>query len=113
MPQDKNGKITAAPYITEAQLKAIYPNCSSEKIKSYAAAFNVVFPIFEVNTPARIAAFLGQVAVESGELKYDKELGSKYNKKNPKDPITKTSKLTFHHQENRESRNDFTDNKLF
>jgi putative chitinase len=86
MPKDKNGKITAAPYITEAQLKAIYPNCSAEKIKSYTAAFNVVFPIFEVNTPARIAAFLGQVAVESGELKYDKELGSKYNKKNPKDP---------------------------
>ena len=39
-----------------------------------------------MNTPKRIAAFLGQVAVESGELKYDKELPSKYNKKNPSDP---------------------------
>jgi putative chitinase len=86
MAKDKNEKLTALPLITEKQLKAIYPNCKPEKVKSYTAAFNVVFPIFEVDTPARIAAFLGQVGVESGELRYDKELPSKYNKKDPKDP---------------------------
>lgn len=71
--------------ITEEQLKKIYPNCKPEKIKFYTEAFNKVWPEFSINTPRRIAAFLGQVAVESGELKYDKELPSKWNKKNPKD----------------------------
>lgn len=72
--------------ITLEQLKKIYRNGNIEKLKLYVEAFNVVFPKFEINTPKRIAAFLGQVAVESGELKYDKELPSRWNKKNPKDP---------------------------
>jgi putative chitinase len=86
MAKDKNVKLVALPLITEEQLKAVYPNCKPEKIKSYAAAFNAVFPLFGIDTPARIAAFLGQVGVESGELRYDKELPSSYNKKDPKDP---------------------------
>jgi len=72
--------------ITEEQLKKIYKNCKPEKLKLYCEAFNKVFPQFEINTPKRIGAFLGQVGVESGELRYDKELGSKWNKKDPKDP---------------------------
>lgn len=71
--------------ITEEQLKKIYKNCKPDKLKLYCEAFNKVFPQFEINTPKRIGAFLGQVGVESGELKYDKELPSKYNKKDPKD----------------------------
>lgn len=72
--------------ITEEKLKKVFKNASSEKIKLYTEAFNRVFPQFEINSPKRIAAFLGQIAVESGELKYDKELASKWNKKNVKDP---------------------------
>jgi len=79
--------------ITEVQLKKIYKNASAEKIKLYCAAFNVVFPLYEINTPKRIGAFLGQVAVESGELKYDKELPSKWNKRNPKDAAEPTGTL--------------------
>jgi putative chitinase len=71
--------------ITEQQLKKIYPNISKDKLKVYTDAFNKVFPVYNINTPRRIAAFLGQVGVESGELKYDKELASKWNKKNVKD----------------------------
>ncbi len=71
--------------ISETQLKKIYKNAKPDKLKLYCEAFNKVFPEFGINTPRRIAAFLGQVAVESGELKYDKELPSKWNKKNPKD----------------------------
>lgn len=71
--------------ITEEQLKKIYPNCKQDKIKSYCSAFNAVWPLFGIDSPKRMAAFLGQVAVESGELKYDKELPSKWNKKDPKD----------------------------
>ena len=67
--------------LTEQQLKKIYPNIRPEKLKVYIHAFNKVFPIYAIDTPRRIAAFLGQVGVESGELRYDKELGSKWNKK--------------------------------
>lgn len=67
--------------ITEQQLKKIYPNIKADKLKVYTDAFNKVFPAYAIDTPRRIAAFLGQVGIESGELKYDKELGSKWNKK--------------------------------
>lgn len=85
MSKEKNAKLVA-PFITEEQLKKIFPNCKADKVKSYVEACNIVFPLFEINTPARIAAWLGQVGVESGELRYDKELPSKWNKKDPKDP---------------------------
>lgn len=67
--------------ITKDQLKKIYPNIRPEKLEVYTNAFNKVFPNYSIDTPRRIAAFLGQVGVESGELRYDKELGSKWNKK--------------------------------
>ena len=67
--------------ITEIQLKKIYTNIRNDKLKLYTDAFNKVFPSYGINSARRIAAFLGQVGVESGELKYDKELASKYNKK--------------------------------
>lgn len=79
--------------ITLEQLKKIYRNGKEEKLKLYVEAFNQVFPKFEINTPKRIAAFLGQVAVESGELKYDRELPSRWNKKNPKDSSEQTGTL--------------------
>ena len=69
--------------ITEIQLKKIYPSIKKDKLELYVKAFNNVFPSYGINTPRRIAAFLGQVGVESGELRYDKELASKYNKKDP------------------------------
>lgn len=74
------------PLITEEQLKKIYKRCQPEKVKLYTQAFNAVWPQYEINTPKRIAAFLGQIAVESGELRYDKELPSQWNKKNVNDP---------------------------
>jgi len=79
--------------ITEKQLKSIYPNCYPDKLKLYCEAFNNIWPLFEITTPKRIAAFLGQIGVESGELKYDKELPSKWNMKNPKDPNEKVGTL--------------------
>jgi predicted chitinase len=81
------------PLITEEQLKKIFTNCKTDKIKLYCEAFNKVWPQFGITTPKRIAAFLGQVGVESGELKYDKELPSKWNMKDPKDPREKVGTL--------------------
>lgn len=79
--------------ITEQQLKKIYPNIKADKLKVYTDAFNKVFPAYDINTPRRIAAFLGQVGVESGELRYDKELASKYNKKDPSNPYESVGTL--------------------
>ena len=79
--------------ITEEQLKKIYTNCKPDKLKLYCEAFNKVWAQFGIDSPIRIAAFLGQVGVESGELKYDKELPSKYNKKDPKDANEPTGTL--------------------
>lgn len=70
--------------ITPEQLKKIYKYARQDKVNLYCEAFNRVFPKYNMN-PKRIAAFLGQIAVESGELKYDKELPSKWNKKNVQD----------------------------
>lgn len=78
--------------ITLEQLKKIYKNCREDKLKLYCEAFNRVFPWYNMNEK-RIAAFLGQVAVESGELRYDKELPSKWNKKNIQDPKEPTGTL--------------------
>lgn len=72
--------------MTEEQLKKIFPQIKPEKLKVYTAAFNEVLPQFGMDTPKRIACFLGQVGHESAQLRYDKELGSKYNKADPKDP---------------------------
>lgn len=79
--------------ITEAQLKKIYPNASAQNVALYTKAFNDVWPAYNINTARRMAAFLGQIAVESGQLKYTKELPSIYNKKDPKDPNEPTGTL--------------------
>lgn len=71
--------------LTEEKLKKIYPNCKPDKLKLYTEAFNRVCPEFGITTAERLACLLGQIGVESGELRYDKELPSKWNKKDPKD----------------------------
>lgn len=79
--------------ITVEQLKKIFKSVKDDKATLYCEAFNKVFPDYGITTPNRIAVFLGQIAVESGELKYDKELPSRWNKKNPKDPKESTGTL--------------------
>ena len=79
--------------ITPAQLAEIYPQAPKEKLFLYADAFKNELPKYDINTPKRLAAFLGQIGVESGQLKYDKELPSKWNMKNPQDPNEKVGTL--------------------
>lgn len=79
--------------ITEMQLKKIYPKVKQDKLELYVKAFNSVFPSYGINTPRRIAAFLGQIGVESGELRYDKELGSKWNKRDVTNPYESVGTL--------------------
>lgn len=54
--------------ITGQQLKAICPNLKQERADVLAALMSKSFPKYEINTPARIQAFIAQVAHESGEF---------------------------------------------
>jgi len=54
--------------ITGQQLKAICPNLKQERADVLAALMSKSFPKYQINTPARIQAFIAQVAHESGEF---------------------------------------------
>lgn len=61
--------------ITINQLKQIMPHARS-KVILYAEPLADAMDEFDIDTPQRQAAFLAQVAVESGELRYVEELAS-------------------------------------
>lgn len=54
--------------ITGAQLKGICPNIKQDRADALAALMSKSFPKYGINTPARIQAFIAQVAHESGEF---------------------------------------------
>lgn len=61
--------------ITADQLRAVMPY-ANRRIDMFLAPLNAAMAEFEINTPARQAAFLAQIAHESGELRYVRELAS-------------------------------------
>lgn len=61
--------------LTLAQLRAIMPHLSEPKAIEYLAPMNEAMGKHGITTPAREAAFLAQIAHESGELRYWAELG--------------------------------------
>ena len=50
--------------------------CPRERAEIFAGPLSEACALFEINTPARLAAFLAQLAHESGALKYMAELAS-------------------------------------
>ena len=52
------------------------PYASNSNIRKYLPEFNKLMPVFEINTPLRVAHFIAQVAHESGSLNYVKEIAS-------------------------------------
>lgn len=70
--------------VTREQLLKIMPGISRMLVDTYLPLLNAAMREFEINTPLRIAAFLGQVAHESAELKYFQEIadGSAYESRN-------------------------------
>ena len=61
--------------ITREQLLHIMPTATG-RAGIYLAPLNAAMDEFGINTPLRMAAFLAQVAHESGELRYVRELAS-------------------------------------
>lgn len=55
--------------IDSFQLKGIMPNAPAAPFNSFLAEFNKQLGIYSINTPLRLAAYLAQGAVESGELR--------------------------------------------
>jgi predicted chitinase len=62
--------------ITLEQLSKIVPYCSTVKRREYIDPLNAAMSEFEINTPLRVAAFIAQVAHESGSFRYFKEIAS-------------------------------------
>ena len=62
--------------LTASELKRIMPNLSDEKARQYLPHLNAAMAEGHINTPKRKAAFLAQLAHESGELRYMEEIAS-------------------------------------
>lgn len=62
--------------ITYAQLRSIMPWCTDARAVVCLPHLNAAMEEFEIDTPARQAAFLAQIAHESGSLQYTRELGT-------------------------------------
>lgn len=62
--------------ISERQLTEIMPNLSASKAREYLPYLNKAMIEADINTPERQAAFLAQLAHESGGLQYMEEIAS-------------------------------------
>lgn len=62
--------------ITLEQFKACMPFASAKNITLFLDPLNKTMDKYQINTPRRAAAFLAQLAHESGSLQYVKELAS-------------------------------------
>jgi putative chitinase len=71
--------------ITIEVLRAVMPNLPADKAAEYLPMLNAAMAEARIDTPLRQAAFLAQIAHESGELKYFEELASGKAYENRKD----------------------------
>lgn len=62
--------------VTREQILAIMPN-AKDKVDDFLPYINGYAEVYHIDTPIRMAHFLAQIAHESGELRYTKELGNK------------------------------------
>lgn len=62
--------------LTSAQLRAVMPRLTAERATLFLGPLNRALAEYGINTPGRRAAFLAQLAHESGELKYMEEIAS-------------------------------------
>lgn len=62
--------------ITYEELRRIMPLAKKLTAAAYVPHLNAAMAEFEINNPLREAAFLAQIAHESGELRYARELAS-------------------------------------
>lgn len=62
--------------INRVDLAVIYPHAKAGNIDRFWAHLNDAMEEFDINSPARQAAFLAQIGHESGQLRYSEEIAS-------------------------------------
>lgn len=62
--------------LTKDDLKTIMPQASAQALDRFCEPINSTLVKYLINTPTRAAAFLAQIAHESGQLIYTRELAS-------------------------------------
>ena len=62
--------------VTREQVLAIMPN-AKDRVDAFLPYINGYAEVFHIDNPKRMAHFLAQIAHESRELRYTKELGNK------------------------------------
>jgi len=62
--------------VSQKQLREMLPYALNAKIDIYLDPLNNAMGEFEINTPLRIAAFIAQLAHESGSLRYSQEIAT-------------------------------------
>ena len=62
--------------ITKELLAQCLPFAKRSNIEKFIDPLNLTFEKYEINTPERVAAFLAQIAHESGSLRYVEEIAS-------------------------------------
>ncbi|MBX7105833.1 MAG: phosphodiester glycosidase family protein [Gemmataceae bacterium] len=62
--------------LTAGQLRAIMPRLPAERVPLFLGPINRALAQYKIDSPLRRAAFLAQLAHESGELKYMEEIAS-------------------------------------
>jgi len=60
--------------LNDGQLQQIMPTLSPAKREQYLPFLNAIMPMYGIDAPLREAAFLAQIAHESGELKFWEEI---------------------------------------
>lgn len=60
--------------LTDSQLQQIMPTLSASKRDQYLPFLNLIMPMYGIDSNLREAAFLAQIAHESGELKFWEEI---------------------------------------
>ncbi len=70
------GAQASFPSLTEKQLRAIMPHLPKAKAAKFLGPLNAAMKEYQINTRKRQAAFLAQLAHESGELRYMEEIAS-------------------------------------
>jgi putative chitinase len=78
---DPSVKPAGPAALSAQQLQAIMPKLTDDRAALFLKPLNDAMKEFVINTPKRQAAFLAQIAHESGELRYMEELisGDKYD----------------------------------
>ena len=78
--------------ITQDQLRRIMPGANAAKLTLFFPHLQAAMEEFEINTPLRAAAFLAQLAHESGQLRFMEEIWGPTAAQRRYEPVTTLSK---------------------